>query len=146
MNNNKSWVRNFIFNELPYVNMIAKMLWPLIQVNLPLMFYINEIPISSQLYKKRLSDFFDSNVKYHSPLCFSSRNIMKSAETHPPPMCDVIIKQPYQTIDWNVWGVVQQKIVNLYQFLLCRKKIDIVWVRFWHYISESWDLQNSNLT
>ena len=28
--------------------MIAKILWPLIQVNLPLMFYINEIPVSLQ--------------------------------------------------------------------------------------------------
>ena len=28
--------------------MIAKMLRPLIQMNLPFMFYINEIPISSQ--------------------------------------------------------------------------------------------------
>ena len=28
--------------------MIAKMIWPLIQVNLPLMFYINETPILSQ--------------------------------------------------------------------------------------------------
>ena len=31
--------------------MIAIMLWPLIQVNLPLMFYVNEIPISPQKYK-----------------------------------------------------------------------------------------------
>ena len=38
--------------------MIAKILWPLIQVNLPLMFYINAVPISSQLYRKRLYDFF----------------------------------------------------------------------------------------
>ena len=28
--------------------MIAKILWPLIQLNLPIMFYINEIPILSQ--------------------------------------------------------------------------------------------------
>ena len=55
--------------------MIAKMLWPLIQVNLPLMFFINEIPILSQKYKKRLYDFFTvtlrSFIKYHSPLLFS---------------------------------------------------------------------------
>ena len=54
-------------------------------------------------------------MKHHSPLCFPSCNIMKNAETHPPTICDVIIKQPYQTIDSNVWGVVQQKIADLYQ-------------------------------
>ena len=56
--------------------MIAKMLWPLMQVNLPLMFYINKIPISSQYYKKRLYDYFFtmtlwSFMKYHSPSLFS---------------------------------------------------------------------------
>ena len=57
--------------------MIAKTLWPLIQVNLPLMFYTNEIPISSQWYKKRLYDFFtltlqrDVFIKYHAPPLFS---------------------------------------------------------------------------
>ena len=49
-------------------------------------------------------------MKYHSPPSFSSRNITKN-ETNPPPMRDVIIEQPlYQTIDWNVWGLVQQEI------------------------------------
>ena len=49
-------------------------------------------------------------MKYHSPPSFSSRNIKKN-ETNPPPMRDVIIEQPlYQTIDWNVWGLVQQEI------------------------------------
>ena len=51
-----------IFNELPDTEMIAKMLWALMQVNLPLIFLINEIPISSQLYKKRLYDFFECGV------------------------------------------------------------------------------------
>ena len=39
-----------LYNVLVNVKykMIAKMLWPLTQVNLPLMFYINEIPTSSQ--------------------------------------------------------------------------------------------------
>ena len=31
-------------------------------------------------------------MKYYLPLGFSSRNITKNAETHPPPMRDVIIK------------------------------------------------------
>ena len=85
-------------------------------------------------------------MKYHSPLSFPSRNITKNAETHPPSMRDVIIEEPlFQTIDWNVWSVVQQKIADLYQFLLWRKKIDI-WIGFWPYIFELWDLQNSNLT
>ena len=42
--------------------MIAKMPWPLIQVSLPLMFYINEIPISSQWYKKGFMIFFYCDV------------------------------------------------------------------------------------
>ena len=46
-------------NDRKY-KMIAKMLWPLMQVNLPLMFY--KIRISSQKYKKRLFDFFYSDV------------------------------------------------------------------------------------
>ena len=48
-------------------------------------------------------------MRYHSPHSFPSRNITKNAETHQPtPMRDVTIEQPpYQTIDWNVWGVVQ---------------------------------------
>ena len=38
--------------------MMAKMLRPLIQVNLPLMFYINEIPTRHNSTKIRLYDFF----------------------------------------------------------------------------------------
>ena len=86
-------------------------------------------------------------MKYHSPPSFPSRNITKNAETHPPLMRDVIIEQPlYQIVDWNVWSIVQQEIDDLYKFLLWRKKIDISWIRFWLYIFELWDLQNSNLT
>ena len=33
-------------------------------------------------------------IKYHSPPCFPSRNITKNADTHSPPMRDVIIEQP----------------------------------------------------
>ena len=52
-------------------------------------------------------------MKYHSPPSFPSRNITKNAETNPNPMRDVIIQQPlYQTIYWNVWGVVQQEIAK----------------------------------
>ena len=52
-------------------------------------------------------------MKYHSLPSFPSRNITKNAETHPPPMRDVIIEQPlYETIDWNVWGVVQQEFAE----------------------------------
>ena len=74
------------------------------------------------------------SMKYHSPPSFLSRNITKNAETHPPPMRDVIIEQPlYQTIDSNVWSVVQQENADLYQFRF----------RFWPYIFLWWDLQNS---
>ena len=38
------------------------MLRPLIQVNLPLMFYINEIPTRHNSTKKRLYDFFYRDV------------------------------------------------------------------------------------
>ena len=52
-------------------------------------------------------------MKYHSPPSFPSRNITKNAETQPTPMRHVIIEQLlYQTIDWNVWGVVQQEIAE----------------------------------
>ena len=75
------------------------MVWPLIQVNLPLMFYMNEKSISSQQYKKRVCDFFlpwryglSSSTTHHlSPP--ASLHITKNAETHPPPMRDVIIEQ-----------------------------------------------------
>ena len=83
-------------------------------------------------------------MKYHSPPSFLSSNITKNAETHSPPMRDVIIEQPlYQIIDLIVWSVVQQENVNLYQFLLWRKKTDISWIRFWPYIFSWSDLQNS---
>ena len=52
-------------------------------------------------------------MKHHSPASFPSHNITRNAETHPPPMRDVIIEQPlYQTIDWNVWDVVQLEIAG----------------------------------
>ena len=76
-----------------------KMLWPLIQVNFPLMFCcIN--PFSSKWYKKRLYDFFYRDVTaFHevplTPPWFPSCNITKNAETNPPPMRDVIIEQPH---------------------------------------------------
>ena len=49
--------------------------------------------------KKRLHDLFyhDVTVFHEVPLtllCFPSRNITKNAETHLPPMHDVIIEQP----------------------------------------------------
>ena len=79
--------------------MIAKTLWPLIQVNLPLMFDVNEITISPYSTKKALWFFFTVTlqpfIKYHSSSpCFPSRTITKNVETHPPLMRDVIIEQP----------------------------------------------------
>ena len=83
-------------NDRKY-KMIAKMLRSLIQVNLPLMFYINEIPISSQL-QKRLYDFFyrDVTVFHGVPLTTlvfrhaTSRKMLRP--NPPPPMCDVTIE------------------------------------------------------
>ena len=74
------------------------MLWPLMQMKLPLMFYFNEIPIFSQKYKKGFIIFFtvmlQPFIKYHSPSCFLSRNITKNTETLSIPMREVIIEQP----------------------------------------------------
>ena len=39
-------------------------------------------------------------MKYHSRPCFPSRNITKYAETHPPPMRDVIIEQSHGGTGW----------------------------------------------
>ena len=36
-------------------------------------------------------------IKYHSPPYFQSCNITKDAETHPPPIRDVIIEQPQRS-------------------------------------------------
>ena len=49
------------------------------------------------------------------PLVFHHATSRKPLRpTHPPPMRDVIIEQPlYQTIDWNVWGAVQQEIAKV---------------------------------
>ena len=71
--------------------MIAKMLWPLTQVN-------------DSFFTVTLRPFIK---KYQSPPfpfppSFLSRNIIKNAETHPPPLRDVIIEQP-QTI--NILGI-----------------------------------------
>ena len=57
-------------------------------------------------------------MKYYSSACFPSRNTTKIVEIHLPPMRDVTIEQPHQTIDWNVWGAVQQEIADLYLFVV----------------------------
>ena len=124
------------------------------------MFYINivyEIPISSQWYKKTLFDVFDRDVTtfYEVPLTplFSvtqhhEKRWDQTTLPSPPLPSPLYAWCNYwtaQTINWNVWGVVKQEIAGLYQFLLGRMKTDI-WIRFWFYIFELWDLQNSNLT
>ena len=92
--------------------MIARTLRPLIQLNLPLMFYINEILISSEQYKKKAFEvilpwlkrpFIQDNSPPSAttlPPCFPLHNIEKNVETNPPPMCGVTIEQrlkPCQT-------------------------------------------------
>ena len=71
------------------------MLW--IQMNVPLMPYINEIPIFHNGTRKGFMIFFTVTLqpflKYHSPLCFPLRSITKYAETHPLPLRDVIIER-----------------------------------------------------
>ena len=68
------------------------------------MFYINEIWTRHNSTKNGIMIFFTVTlrpfIKYHSPNCFPSRSITKNAETHPPPMCDVIIEQPQNEINF----------------------------------------------
>ena len=71
--------------------MIAKMLWPLIQVNLPLMSFINEIPILSQKYKKKALWLFyrDVTVFHQIPLTsvvFRHKTLRKTLR-HTNPLC-----------------------------------------------------------
>ena len=46
--------------------------------------------------------FFRDVTVFHqvplTPPCFPSRNIIKNAETHPPPIHDVITEQPLKKI------------------------------------------------
>ena len=82
----------------------------MVQGNLTLIFYINEILISLQKYKvlqeKTSYDFFffivalQPFMKYHSPPCFPPRNIAKNAKTLTPLVRDVIIEQPH-TLDFS---------------------------------------------
>ena len=62
------------------------------------MFYIAEIPISSQRFKRRLYDFFYCDITaFHEvqlTLLFFVSNITKNAEIHPPFVCNVITEQP----------------------------------------------------
>ena len=77
--------------------MIAKMLWPLIQVNLSLMFYINEIPTRHNNTKKCFLTLFycDVTAFHQVPLTIVVFRHAISWETLRPnhPMCDVIIEQ-----------------------------------------------------
>ena len=69
---------------------------------LTLMF--NEFLIIRNSTKKGFMTFFHRDVTaFHEvPLTsfFPSRNITKYAETHPPPMRDVIIEQPHGGTGW----------------------------------------------
>ena len=63
-------------------------------------------------------------MKYHSPPCFPSRNITKSAETHPPPMRDLIIEQPLmgkKTQSFSPKFIGRKKIFNELQKLKSKK-------------------------
>ena len=97
-----NWIK--IINKY---KMIAKMLWPLIQVNLPLMFCINEIPISSQLYKKRLYDFFYRDVTaFHQVPLTLMFSVTQHHEKHWDP------PTPYA---WrNYWTAPQVKLTKTY--------------------------------
>ena len=72
----------------------------MIQVNLPLMFYINEIlhNLFTIVQQKALCFFYRDIKAFHevplTPPCFPSHSITKNAEIHHHPMRDVIIEQP----------------------------------------------------
>ena len=107
------------------------MLWSLIQVNLPLMFYINEMPISSQ---NRLYDFFYCYVNSLSwstahPFCFPLSTIKKRAETHPSPLLhDVIIEQSHKS--YELLFIAR---VTSYVLYTCNKLLFITWVTSYFY-------------
>ena len=107
------------------------MLWSLIQVNLPLMFYINEMPISSQ---NRLYDFFYRDVNSLSwstahPFCFPLSTIKKRAETHPSPLLhDVIIEQSHKS--YELLFIAR---VTSYVLYTCNKLLFITWVTSYFY-------------
>ena len=60
--------------------MVAKMLWPLIQVNLPSLFDINEIAYSSQKYKKGFMIFFPDVTTFHEVPLTPSLSAMQHHE------------------------------------------------------------------
>ena len=107
------------------------MLWSLIQVNLPLMFYINEMPISSQ---NRLYDFFYRDVNSLSwstahPFCFPLSSIKKRAETHPSPLLhDVIIEQSHKS--YELLFIAR---VTSYVLYTSNKLLFITWVTSYFY-------------
>ena len=78
--------------------MIAKMLWPLIQVLCNSCSILIKSRSRHNSTKKALWFFLPWRYGLSSstthPTCFPSRNITKNAETHPPPMHDAIIEQP----------------------------------------------------
>ena len=63
------------------------------------------------IQKKAFCFFFyrDVTAFHEIPLtpspCFSSRNITKNAETHPPPICGVIIEQTLGDAQWVIDGM-----------------------------------------
>ena len=79
---------------------IAKMLWPMIQVNVPLMFYINEITVSLEWHKTGFMIFF---LLWHFGLSWSTIHVPPSLLPitqhhekrcdHPTPMRDIIFEQ-----------------------------------------------------
>ena len=107
------------------------MLWSLIQVNLPLMFYINEMPISSQ---NRLYDFFYRDVNSLSwstahPFCFPLSSIKKRAETHPSPLLHgVIIEQSHKS--YELLFIAR---VTSYVLYTSNKLLFITWVTSYFY-------------
>ena len=107
------------------------MLWSLIQVNLPLMFYINEMPISSQ---NRLYDFFYRDVNSLSwstahPFCFPLSTIKKRAETHPSPLLhDIIIEQSHKS--YELLFIAR---VTSYVLYTSNKLLFITWVTSYFY-------------
>ena len=80
------------------------------------MFYITEIPISSQKYKKGFMIFvlpwrYDLSSSTTQLPCFPSRNVTKNAETHHPLIHDVIIERPQSSILMFDW-VLNTRLVN----------------------------------
>ena len=85
------------WNDCSY-KMFTKIQWPLIQVNLPLMFYLMTFwSLDNSTTKSFMILCYDYSLSWSTtqPLVFCHATSQKKRRpTHPPPICDIIIEKP----------------------------------------------------